>query len=147
MEGWCSRQDLTSPVGKIVDLLTFYPQITLIVFNLLQRSLRFQSSGLKFLLLFTDCLSSMSFNNRYHNYFFFCFEINVKGMSGIKHHCFSTFQQSVCLFSFSSLVGLLKPLAWDDSAWQPPLHRTPSLLPFVITTLVESWPVQKPLQV
>lgn len=29
----------------------------------------------------------------------------------------------------------------------PPLYRTPSLLPSVITTLFESWPVQKPLQV
>lgn len=29
----------------------------------------------------------------------------------------------------------------------PPLYHTPSLLPFVITTLFESWPVQKPLQV
>lgn len=52
-------------------------------------------------------------------------------MSERKKKAPGLFSNLFVYFSFSSFVALLKPLAWDDSAWQPP-SSLPHTFPLAI---------------
>lgn len=58
--------------------------------------------------------------------------VSVKGMSEKKVP--ELFSNLFVYFSFSSFVALLKPLAWDDSAWQPP-----STLPHTFSLAIRNY--------